>query len=200
MKRWLLAMFFVLTVSSLCFAQNSPLLIDDFEGPISGGPQGTVDFGAGNGSSLEVSADKEIKNSGTQSLKAVYNAVPGGYMWIARGQGLDAANAAWLAKPEDIKWGQYKTFSFYLYGNNSKEKIAVDIKDNGNEIWRSMVEDNFTGWKKISCPLSDFFVRGDWQPDSSDKNGVMNFPLKSYQFEPLPEAKGALYFDTVYLE
>jgi len=40
------------------------------------------------------------------SLKVTYDAVPGGYMWIARGFGLDAKNTAWLVKNEDIKWAK----------------------------------------------------------------------------------------------
>ena len=86
-----------------------------------------------------------------------------------------------------------------MYGSDSKTKVAFDIKDNGNEMWRFMLEDNFKGWKQIVCPFKDFFARGDWQPNSADKNYTLDFPIKSFQFEPLPEAKGALYFDDVRL-
>jgi hypothetical protein len=120
-------------------------------------------------------------------------------MWMARGVNLDARNAQWLVKPEDIKWSEYNTFSFYMYGSDAKTKVAFDIKDNGNEIWRFMVEDNFIGWKQVVCPFSAFFARDDWQPDNADKNATLDYPIKSYQFEPRPEAKGTLYFDTVEL-
>ncbi len=182
-----------------CFAQSQPLLIDDFEGTISGGPEGTVDFGAGNGSSVDVTAATDIQHSGKQSIKVTFDAVSGGYIWIARGFGLDAKNTAWLIKPENIPWKDYSAISFYMYGNDSKTKVAFDIKDNGNEIWRYVTEDNFKGWKQIVCPFKDFVVRDDWQPDSADKNAVLDFPLKSYQFEPRPAAKGTLYFDQVEL-
>ena len=184
---------------TVCFAQGSSLLLDDFQGPISAGPEGTVDFGAGGGSSVEVSAASDIKYSGNQSIKVVYDAVSGGYMWVARGFGLDAKNAAWLLKPEEIKWAEYNSISFYMYGSSSKAWIAFDIKDNGNEIWRFLVEDNFTGFKQIICPFKDFFPRDDWQPDNADKNTVIDFPIKSFQFEPRPPAKGTLYFDCVEL-
>jgi hypothetical protein len=62
-----------------------------------------------------------------------------------------------------------------------------------------MVEDNFKGWKEITCPFSEFFVRGDWQPSNADKNAVLNFPIKSFQFEPVPVSKGVVYFDRVEL-
>ena len=186
-----------LTIAS--FAQEEGLLIDDFEGQISGGSDGTVDFGSGGDSSVEVTAATDIKYSGNQSMKIVYNAAPGGYMWIARGFGLDAANAQWLMKPQDIDWTKYNIISFYMYGSDSKAKIAFDIKDNGNEMWRFMVEDNFTGWKRIVCAFSEFFARGDWQPHNVDKNTILDFPLKSFQFEPMSEAKGTVYLDDVSL-
>ena len=192
-----------LCVISLVFlascAPSKNILLDDFEGPISGGPQGTVDFGSGNGSSLQVSASTEIKYSGKQSLKLDYDAVAGGYMYAALGFGLDAHNARWLVSPEKIIWRGYKGISFYMYGSDSKVKVAFDIKDNGYELWRFMLEDNFKGWKQIICPFNEFFARADWQPQAADKNAVLNFPVKSFQFEPRPVAKGTLYFDDVEL-
>lgn len=199
MRLTYLSLILVLCFAVSCSAQSKGLLLDDFEGAISGGPDGTVDFGAGNGSTVEVSAATDIKYSGKQSLKVVYNAITGGYMWIARGFGLDAKNTKWLVAPEVIKWAKYKGISFYMYGSDSKTKLAFDVKDNGNEIYRFLIEDNFKGWKEIVCPFDKFFARGDWQPDSADKNAVMDFPLKSYQFEPLPDSTGTFYFDEVKL-
>lgn len=190
---------FLLLTTAFCFAQEKGLLIDDFEIQVSGGPDGTVDFGAGGGSSVEVSAATDIKYSGKQSVKVVYDAVPGGYMWVARGFDLDAENAAWLVKAETVNWQKYNAISFYMYGSDSKAQIAFDIKDNGNEMWRFMVEDNFKGWKQIKCSFSEFFVRGDWQPANADRNATLDFPIKSFQFEPRPEAKGIVYFDDVEL-
>jgi hypothetical protein len=192
----------LLCFSVTCFAQTAKktLLLDDFEGQISGGPDGTVDFGTGGGSAVEVVADTSIKNTGNQSIKVSYDAVSGGYMWVARGFDLDAKNAAWLLKPEDIDWKKFNAISFYMYGSDSKAKIAFDIKDNGKEIWRFLVDDNFTGWKEIVCPFKDFQARQDWQPDNAEKNATIDFPIKSYQFEPLPVGKGVVYFDTVELQ
>lgn len=175
-------------------------LVDDFEGTITGGPEGTVDFGAGSGSSVNVSASTDIKYEGKQALKVEYDAVTGGYMWIARGYDLDVKGAdVWRTNPKDINWKDYNAFSFYMYGQNSKGNIAFDIKDSGNEMFRFMVQDNFTGWKQIICPFAQFFSRSDWQPNNANKNDTIDFPLKSFQFEPLPESKGILYFDDVEL-
>ena len=192
-------LYFVFCVFTSCFAQEKGLLLDDFEKAISGGSDGTVDFGAGGGSSIEVTAAGDIKQSGRQSLKVVFDASPGGYMWVARGFNLDAKNADWLIKPEDIDWQRYNAFSFYMYGNDSKAQIAFDIKDSGNEMWRFMLEDNFKGYKQIVCPFTEFFARTDWQPDNADKNANLDFPIESFQFEPRPQSKGVVYFDTVEL-
>jgi len=199
MKGLSFCIFLLLCFVTFSFAQDNELVIDSFEVEISGGPEGTLDFGAGNGSSVEVTAATDIKNSGNQAIKVTYDAVSGGYMWVARGFSLDSKNAGWLVKPEAIDWKEYSAISFYMYGSDSKARIAFDLKDNGNEMWRFLLEDNFKGWKRIVCPFNEFFARGDWQPDSSDKNATMDFPLKSYQFEVLPPAKGALYFDDVKL-
>ncbi len=199
MRKLFLAAILVLGLAGFCFAQENSLLIDSFEVMITGGATGTVDFGAGNGSSVTVTGDTSIVKDGSQSLKVVYDAVPGGYIWVARGEGLDAKAAQWLRNPKDIDWGKYKAIAFYMYGNDSKASIAFDLKDNGSEIWRYTTTDNFKGWKQIICPFADFYARSDWQPDASDKNSQMDFPIKSYQFEPLPESKGTLYFDEVRL-
>lgn len=199
MQKIFFVLIFILCLGTFSCAQDKGLLIDDFEGEISGPPQGTVDFGAGGGSTIEVTAATDIKNTGAQAIKVVFDAVPGGYMWVARGFDLDAAKAEWLVMTESINWDEYKTFSFYVYGRDSKTQIAFDIKDYGNEMWRFIIEDNFTGWKQIICPFEQFFARDDWQPDNADKNGILDLPIQSFQFEPRPEAKGTLYFDTVEL-
>jgi hypothetical protein len=175
------------------------VMLDDLEGPVSKGLDGTFDYGAGNGASIAVEASTDIKQTGSQSIKVTYESPADSFMYIARGFGLDAANTQWLMKPEEIAWDQYKGIAFYLYGANSGTQIAFDVKDSGGELWRFMTTDNFTGWKQIVALFSDFAPRNDWQPDSADKNGTLDFPLKSYQFEPRPVSKGTLYFDTVEL-
>ena len=192
----LACIFFLLTC---CFAENTPLVIDDLEIGVIGGPDGTVDFGAGNGSSVTVASASESFHGGKLALKITYDAVAGGYIYVARGEGLDAKNAGWDIKPDKIDWNKYKAIAFHMYGNDSKGQIAFDFKDSGNEIWRYMVTDDFKGWKQVVCPFDQFIARSDWQPDNAEKNIAIDFPLKNYQVEPLPESKGVLYFDTVQL-
>lgn len=180
-------------------AVQQAVLIDDFEFPVSGGFEGTVDFGAGNGSAVNVTAATDIKNTGAQSLKVEYDSIQDGYIWVARGFGLDAKNTAWLVDTATIDWKSFNAFSFFMYGTNSKAQLAFDIKDSGNEIWRFMTIDDFTGWKEIVAPIAAFSLRDDWQPDNADKNAAIDFPVKSYQFEPRTIGKGTWYFDTVKL-
>lgn len=194
-KIGLMILVLSLSITTCCFAQEKTVMLVNFEGPISGVPDGTVDAGSGNGSSVEIAPDTNIKYEGQQSLRVTYDAVLGGYIWIAKGIGLDVKNADWLVKPEDIKWNQYKAIAFYVYGSDSKTKVAIDLKDNGSEMWRYTFEDNFKGWKRIICPFDQFMARTDWQPNNSDNNTTIDFPLRSFQFEPLPPGKGTLYFD-----
>jgi len=195
MKKAALVFAFILSLTGFGFAADELLLIDSYEVTISGGPEGTVDFGAGNGSVVDVSGATDIVHGGKQSLKVTYDAVAGGYIYVARGFDLDAKNAGWLMKAGDINWNKYNAIAFYMYGSDSKTKIAFDIKDNGGEILRYTFEDNFKGWQQVVCLFKDFVARDDWQPQTAEKNGQLDFPIKSYQFEPLPPAKGTLYFD-----
>lgn len=195
------ALFFILFLCSSigiaatpAFSQIQGLLLDDFEGEISGGPEGTVDFGSGCGSSIEVAAATDIKYSGEQSLKVTYKVVPYNYsyLWVIRG----------LVKPEDIYWEEFDAIAFYMYGSDSKTRIAFDIIDNGFEMWRFIVEDNFTEWEQTVCPFSEFYVRGDWQPGNADKNSILDFPIRDFQFIPLSDGEtkeGTVYFDKLEL-
>jgi hypothetical protein len=199
---------FGLLVSVFCFAgfalgeeAKKVLVLDDFEFEITSGPQGTIDVGAGNGSSVAVSADEEIKKTGAQSLKIDYDAVSGGYIRVARGYNLDVKGAAvWLHAPQDIKWSSYAAISFYLDGQGSGAKIAFDVKDAGGEMYRFMVIDDTKGWKQVICPFDQFLPRGDRQPPTGNAPEIMDFPLMSFQFEPIAIAKGTVRIDDVVLE
>jgi len=98
-KAFFLVVTLMLLAAGNCLAEGDNLLLDDFEVTVTSGLDGTVDSGAGNGSSVQVSAATDIKNSGNQALKVVYDAVSGGYIYVARGSGLDAKNANWKIKP-----------------------------------------------------------------------------------------------------
>jgi hypothetical protein len=180
-----------------CGKVEQELLLDSFEGVLN---SKTVDFGASDGSSLHIEAENALKKCAEQSLKLSYNLKPSGYMWVARGFNLDVKGAAqWLVEPEKIKWKKYNAISFSMYGSESGGMLAFDVKDAGGEIWRFLVDGNFAGWKEITCPFSKFFVRHDWQPETAEKNGTLDFPIMSFQFEPRHPGKATYYFDCVRL-
>ncbi len=188
---------FCILILSLGCAQKKELLLDSFEGPLT---KETVDYGSSEGSSVVVSAESNLKVCGAQSLRLDYELKPQGYMWIARGYKLDVEGAAkWLLPPSQIIWGKYNAFSVYVYGRNSGGVIAFDIKDSRQEMWRFIIDDDFSGWREIICPFDAFFARKDWQPASATVNDVLDFPIMSFQFEPRTPSKGTYYFDCVKL-
>ena len=187
-----LAMVFLFLTA--CSRQPQEVLLDSFEGVID---SKTVDFGTSKGATqLSVSASLDQKVCGEQSLRISYDLKPSGYMWIARGFGLDVLGAAqWLVKPEDIKWEKFNAIVFSMYGTGSGNVIAFDLKDSGGELWRFMVDDDFRGWKEIVCPFNVFFPRTDWQPPTAERNDLIDFPIMSFQFEPKVPGQATYYFD-----
>ena len=187
----------IIFVSNLWAEENS-LSLDSFEGKID---KSTVDFGAAAGSSIQVEADRTQKACGEQSLKMTYSLQEGGYMFCARGQGLDVATATWDGQPGDqVNWSEYKAISFQLMDTRENNgPIAIDIKDSGKEIWRYLINNEQKDWTKITIPLDQFKVREDWQPSTADGNRTLDFPIKSYQWEPKTPGEGVIYFDCVEL-
>lgn len=196
MKRTLVTMIFSIAIAG-CAVSPKEVLLDSFEGEIN---KTTVDYGAAKGSFVEVLADTSQKVCGEQSLKIIYDLGTSGYMWIARGYGLDVPGAGcWLRKPADINWKAYNAISLRMYGMGTGAVVAFDIKDSGGEMWRFLLDDDTTGWKEVICPLNQFFPRGDWQPDTAQKNAQLDFPIMSFQFEPRLAGKGVYLFDCVKL-
>lgn len=178
-----------------CQSAPNDVLIDSFEGQIN---IETVDSGSSEGSVVEVGSSKAFKVCAEQSLRIEYDLKPSGYMWVARGYDLDVGGAAsWEVKPSDIRWKKFNAVILYMYGSNSQGVIAFDLKDNGGEAWRFLLDDDFTGWKKIICRFNEFFPRNDWQPETAQVNGTLDFPIKSFQFEPRMPGKGTYYFDCI---
>lgn len=197
MKQTLLVTGFVIVMIAGCTFAPHEVLLDSFEGEIS---KATVDYGAAEGSFLEVIADKGQKVCGEQSLKVIYELSTSGYMWIARGYGLDVSGAArWLKEPGDINWKAYNAISVQMHGSGSGGVVAFDIKDSGGELWRFLLDDDTAGWREVICPLEEFFPRGDWQPDTAERNEQLDFPIMSFQFEPRLAGKGIYLFDCVKL-
>jgi hypothetical protein len=201
-----LAVLVILTLGAFSGYAADSLLLDSFEGQItpagitSGTMSGNVDYGAGGGSSVEVYADNTEKCDGKQSLKVVFFAMPGGWIWIARGYNIDVKGAgAWNVSPRDIKWNDYNAFSFWMKGTNSGKQLAVDIIDAKKEYYRYLAKDDSDQWKQVIIPFKAFEARTDWQPNDAVKNKTLDFPIMTYQFEPRPKNEGEWSFDKVEL-
>ncbi|MFF7476028.1 glycoside hydrolase family 3 N-terminal domain-containing protein [Streptomyces sp. NPDC008092] len=66
-------------------------------------------------------------------------------------------------------WSAHKGIRFWWDGQDNGKKIAFEIKDGGangeaSELWTTSFTDDFTGWKQIEIPFSDFVYRTDYQP------------------------------------
>jgi len=194
------AWIFIRASGNLLSGRGDILVLDDFEDLTDANVKDSVDFGSGNSSRVFVFVSSDPVFSGEKALKVEYDSVPGGYMWIARGYGLDVKGAAkWLCAPEKIKWDRYGVLSFYMYGQGTGTQIAVDLRDAQKEYWRYMITDTKKGWTQVKCPLDEFFSRSDWQPEDAVVDSEMSFPLKSFQLEPRTPGKGVFYIDKLQL-
>ncbi|MEU6090288.1 glycoside hydrolase family 3 N-terminal domain-containing protein [Streptomyces sp. NPDC047085] len=66
-------------------------------------------------------------------------------------------------------WSAHRGIRFWWDGRNNGKKIAFEIKDGGangeaSELWTTSFTDDFTGWKLIQIPFTDFTYRTDYQP------------------------------------
>ncbi|MFD8374281.1 glycoside hydrolase family 3 N-terminal domain-containing protein [Streptomyces sp. NPDC059688] len=66
-------------------------------------------------------------------------------------------------------WSAHEGVRLWWDGDDSGRKIAFEIKDGGangeaSELWTASFTDDFTGWKQIRIPFTDFAYRTDYQP------------------------------------
>lgn len=66
-------------------------------------------------------------------------------------------------------WSAHKGVRFWWDGQDNAKKVNFEIKDGGangeaSELWTTSFTDDFTGWKQIEIPFTDFAYRTDYQP------------------------------------
>ncbi|GAA3905264.1 hypothetical protein GCM10023084_67060 [Streptomyces lacrimifluminis] len=66
-------------------------------------------------------------------------------------------------------WSASKGIRFWWEGRNNGGKVGFELKDGGangeaSELWTTSFTDDFTGWKRIEIPFTDFAYRTDYQP------------------------------------
>ncbi|MFE1299999.1 CIA30 family protein [Streptomyces sp. NPDC058731] len=66
-------------------------------------------------------------------------------------------------------WSAHRGIRLWWEGHGTGRKITFEIKDGGahgeaSELWTTSFTDDFTGWKQIELPFTDFVYRTDYQP------------------------------------
>ncbi|AYN39242.1 glycosyl hydrolase [Streptomyces dangxiongensis] len=66
-------------------------------------------------------------------------------------------------------WSAHRGIRLWWDGRNNGKKTVFEIKDGGahgeaSELWTTSFTDDFTGWKQVELPFSDFTYRTDYQP------------------------------------
>ncbi|WP_406006592.1 CIA30 family protein [Streptomyces sp. NBC_00637] len=66
-------------------------------------------------------------------------------------------------------WSAHQGLRFWWEGRGNGKKIAFEIKDGGangeaSELWTTSFTDDWTGWKQVEIPFTDFTYRTDYQP------------------------------------
>ncbi|MET9789193.1 glycoside hydrolase family 3 N-terminal domain-containing protein [Streptomyces canus] len=66
-------------------------------------------------------------------------------------------------------WSVHQGIRFWWEGQNNGKKVAFELKDGGangeaSELWTTSFTDDFSGWKQIEIPFTDFAYRTDYQP------------------------------------
>ncbi|WP_069770665.1 glycoside hydrolase family 3 N-terminal domain-containing protein [Streptomyces sp. LUP30] len=66
-------------------------------------------------------------------------------------------------------WSARRGVRFWWEGQDSGKKVPFEIKDGGangeaSELWTTSFTDDFSGWKQIELPFTDFAYRTDYQP------------------------------------
>ncbi|MFJ8784859.1 glycoside hydrolase family 3 N-terminal domain-containing protein [Streptomyces sp. NPDC102476] len=66
-------------------------------------------------------------------------------------------------------WSGHQGIRFWWEGQNNGRKVAFELKDGGangeaSELWTTSFTDDFSGWKQIEIPFTDFAYRTDYQP------------------------------------
>ncbi|WP_406442147.1 CIA30 family protein [Streptomyces sp. NBC_01613] len=66
-------------------------------------------------------------------------------------------------------WSAHKGIRLWWDGRDNGRKVAFEIKDGGangeaSELWTTSFTDDWTGWKQVEIPFTDFAYRTDYQP------------------------------------
>ncbi|MET7783227.1 glycoside hydrolase family 3 N-terminal domain-containing protein [Streptomyces mirabilis] len=142
--------------------EPAPVPVDRFEGevPFANPPAGGLFTWGGDADDPPALAltTRTDAPEGTKALTGTYN---------ISGYGGFTHDFAFDQPAHD--WSAHKGIRFWWDGQNNAKKVAFEIKDGGangeaSELWTTSFTDDFTGWKQIEIPFTDFTYRTDYQP------------------------------------
>ncbi|MFG2363566.1 glycoside hydrolase family 3 N-terminal domain-containing protein [Streptomyces mirabilis] len=142
--------------------EPAPVRVDRFEGevPFANPPAGGLFTWGGDADDPPALAltTRTDAPEGTKALTGTYN---------ISGYGGFTHDFAFDQPAHD--WSAHKGIRFWWDGQNNAKKVAFEIKDGGangeaSELWTTSFTDDFTGWKQIEIPFTDFTYRTDYQP------------------------------------
>ncbi|MFF9584195.1 glycoside hydrolase family 3 N-terminal domain-containing protein [Streptomyces achromogenes] len=101
-------------------------------------------------------------------------------------------------------WSAHRGIRFWWDGRNNGRKITLEIKDGGahgeaSELWTASFTDDFTGWKQVELPFTDFVYRTDYQPVGGIDHVLGLKEMWGYSVTLPPGAKGDFAMDGVEL-
>ncbi|MEV6025087.1 glycoside hydrolase family 3 N-terminal domain-containing protein [Streptomyces sp. NPDC052036] len=101
-------------------------------------------------------------------------------------------------------WSAHQGIRFWWDGQDNGKKIAFEIKDGGangeaSELWTTSFTDDFSGWKQIQIPFSDFVYRTDYQPVGGIDHVLGLTEMWGYAVTLPPGVKGRFAMDDVEL-
>ncbi|MBG0852306.1 glycoside hydrolase family 3 C-terminal domain-containing protein [Streptomyces spinoverrucosus] len=150
------------SASAVAAADPAPVPVDRFEGevPFANPPAGGIFTWGGDTDdppTLSLTA-RDDAPEGEKVLSGTYD---------ISGYGGFTHDFAFAEPAHD--WSAHRGIRFWWDGRNNGQKIAFELKDGGangeaSELWTTSFTDDFTGWKQIEIPFTDFTYRTDYQP------------------------------------
>ncbi|MEU0442485.1 glycoside hydrolase family 3 N-terminal domain-containing protein [Streptomyces sp. NPDC006186] len=101
-------------------------------------------------------------------------------------------------------WSAYRGIRFWWEGRGTGRTVTFEIKDGGahgeaSELWTTSFADDFTGWKQIELPFTDFVYRTDYQPVGGIDQVLGLTGMWGYAVTLPTGAKGSFAMDAVEL-
>lgn len=106
--------------------------------------------------------------------------------------------------PQD--WSGTAAVVFWMSGGNSGNAIRLEVYENrasGSttdtaERFEYRLIDNWSGWKQLTIPWSNFTRRADWQPQGAPNDGFSRSQVWGFNFSPI-NGQGSFQLDDIQL-